>query len=206
MKISDTSKKFRIKDCHLNSQTFSIYLRSFDRYLHVPFEGITAFPNGYDPNLNIQKPSSAVGYEPASDTNSTLNDCQLRQELRKQININDDLENKITSLKQEIANSEIREQAVCVSNTDMISKIENLKKEFDSLKEKHQTVCLQKEQETKYKDNYKKWNSTLSVENTRMKDIKADMKHLQQLQVDIDVQRAEAIQMLTVLDKKHHKR
>ena len=37
-----------------------------------------------------------------------------------------------------------------------------------------------------------------------MKDIKADMKHLQQLQVVIDVQRAAAIQMLAVLDKKTH--
>ena len=37
-----------------------------------------------------------------------------------------------------------------------------------------------------------------------MQDTEAGLKHLQRIQVDIDIQRAEAIQMLAVLDKKTH--
>ena len=38
-----------------------------------------------------------------------------------------------------------------------------------------------------------------------MQDIKDGFKHLQRIQVDIDIQRAEAIQMLAVLEKTHDK-
>ena len=38
--------------------------------------------------------------------------------------------------------------------------------------------------------------------NTYMRDVIADMNYLQQLRVDIDVQRAETIRVLVVLDKK----
>ena len=181
-----------MKDCHVNSQTFLIYLRAIDLYLQVPFDGVTAFPNGYDTNLNIEYPTSTAGYEPKS-ANSSMNDCELHQELWKQININVYLENKINTLKKEVDDSRDRIRVMSKSNTDMISKI---------TRKKSRTICLEKDQETKIKDNYKKRNSTLTVENYRMKDIKADMKHLQQIQVDIDVQRADAIQRLVALDKK----
>ena len=39
-----------------------------------------------------------------------------------------------------------------------------------------------------------------------MQDIKSDLKHLQKIQVDIEVQRAEAIQMIAVLHKKTHEK
>ena len=61
---------------------------------------------------------------------------------------------------------------------------------------------MEEEQETKFKDDFKKWNQTLSSENQTMQVYKADLKHLQRIQVDIDIQRAEAIQMLAVLDQK----
>ena len=97
LKFSDTSNKLWIKDCHVNSQTFLNYLRSFDWYSKVPFEGVTAFPNGYDTKLNIQNPTSTAGYE-----RNSPNSDELRQELWKQVNINDDLENKINTLKKEV--------------------------------------------------------------------------------------------------------
>ena len=39
-----------------------------------------------------------------------------------------------------------------------------------------------------------------------MQDIKSDLKHLHKIQVDIEVQRAEAIRMIAVLDKKTHEK
>ena len=52
---------------------------------------------------------------------------------------------------------------------------------------------MEKEQETKFKDNFKKWNQTLSSEIQRIQDIKADLNNLQRNQVDIDIQGTETI-------------
>ena len=144
IKISDINNKFRKKDCHANSQFFSNDLRAFDRYLQVPFEGVTAYRNVYDANLNIYYLTSTVGYDPttASTTdNSSLNDCEMRQGFWKQININDDLGSEIETLKKEADDSKNQIRVLSESNTDMISHNKKLVKEYDSLKEKYNNIC-----------------------------------------------------------------
>ena len=196
-KINDDTNKFRIKDCHLQHGTFSISLRDLDKYLQVPFCSITAFPESYDPNLNI---TASRTYK-NSDTGKS--DLDLRTGLWDQIQENDRLNETLATAKKEIEEIKNRNNTVSESNSEMAKQIQELKREYDSMKQK---LTKELEEEKRYKNNFKKWNQTLSSENHRMQGIKSDLKHLQKIQVDIDVQRAEAIQMIAVLDKTTHEK
>lgn len=196
--LTPTANQFRIKDCHFQHEKFSIYLKNLDKYIQVPYESITAFPNGYDPQLNITHTKSTE--------NISSNDAELRQELWQQIMENDCLNEKFRAATQMAEQSHEKNKNLLETNSDLIEKLQAVQKEYDSLKKENEKLSREKHEEKRYKDNYKKWNETLSSDNARMQNIKADLKHLQRLQVEIDIQRAEAIQMISALDKKTHEK
>ena len=121
-KINDDTTKFHIKDCHLQHETFSIYLRDLDKYLQVPFCSITAFPESYDPNLNI----TATRTYKNSDTETS--DLDLRTGLWDQIQENDRLNETLATAKKEIEEIKNRNNTVSESNSEMAKQIQDLKR------------------------------------------------------------------------------